>query len=80
MESMFALGQRRSVKGVGDARWRPAVKAMESGGVTAGGFPSLAVRPLDRIRDFGGELGSAEPRVQSHRPHLYLLRSVTGAL
>ena len=36
--------------GVGDARWRPAVKAVESGGGAAGGFPSLAARPLNRVR------------------------------
>jgi len=39
-----------------------------TGGGAAGGFPSLAAHPLDRIRDFGGELGSGEPRTQSHRP------------
>ena len=39
-----------SEDGVGDARWRPAVKAVESGGGAAGGFPSLAMRPLDQIR------------------------------
>jgi len=54
--------------GVGDARWRPAVKAVESGGSAAGGFPSLAARPLDRIRDFGEELGLGEPRDLSRRP------------
>ena len=35
---------------VGDARWRPTVKAVESDGGAAGGFPSLAARPLDRIK------------------------------
>ena len=33
----------------------------------SGGFPSLAARSLDQIRDFGGELGSGEPRAQSRR-------------
>ena len=59
-------------------RWRrnAVVVVTQSGGGVAGGFPSLVARPLDRIRDFS----SGEPRAQSRRPHLYLLRSVTGAL
>jgi len=42
-------------------------------------LPVIGCASLDRIKDFGGEFGSGEPRPQSHRPHLYLLRSVTGA-
>ena len=52
---------------------------MATGGGAAGGFPSLAAHPLDWIRDFGGELGSGEPRTQSRRPPpLYIAQCDRG--
>ena len=54
----------------GEDRWRRSavVAVTQSGDDAAGGFPSLAALLLDRIRDFGGELGSDEPCDLSHRP------------
>jgi hypothetical protein len=43
-------------------------------------FPSLAAHPRDRLRvRTVGSGGSCEPHTVSHRPHLLLLRSATGA-
>ena len=60
--------------GVGDARWRPAVKAVESGGGAASGFPSLAARPLDRIRVrvLVGSSAQVNLVIRAAGPHLFL--------
>ena len=59
---------------VGDARWRPAVKAVESGGGAAGGFPSLAARPLDRTRVLVLVGSSAQVNlvIRAIGPHLFI--------
>ena len=53
LEEDLLASAMESVKAVesGDAvRWRSSVAARQWS------FPSLAAHPLDRIRDFGGEL------------------------
>ena len=67
--------QRRSVKR-GDA----VETVMQCSGVAAAVLPVTGCAPLlDRSRVLGGAYGSGEPRTESRRPHLYLMRSVTGA-
>ena len=50
------------------------MKAVESGGGAAGGFPSLAVRPLDRIRVLSVG-GSAQVNlvIRAIGPHLFFV-------